>query len=230
MYNDAIAALGAATKGEMLPDRGNSLLYVSSTLQIPCGYAMDGRCAYLVAGSPHGISAVVGTGAITLGLSDHTSHRAAGWGPAFRDGGCGYDIGQRGLAAAAESTDGRGPRSALQEDLPRACRVDSMLEVMRWAYTQPQSWFRIASIAPAVIQCAAAGDGVACGVLRDGAAEVVKSVKAVWTRVADTSSSPLPLVLSGGLLNDEKNVMYCDMVTQQLQQALPAHDILWCAS
>ena len=66
--------------------------------------------------------------------------------------------------------------------------------------------------------------------LRDGAAEVVKSVKAVWTRVADTSSSPLPLVLSGGLLNDEKNVMYCDMVTQQLQQALPAHDILWCAS
>lgn len=183
----------------------------------------------LVAGSPYGISVVVGTGTIALGFGDHASHRAAGWGPAFRDGGCGYDIGQRGLAAAAASADGRGPRTALQEALPRACQVEDMLEVMRWAYKEPQSWSRIASLAPAVIQCATVGDEASCALLHECSVEVVKAVKAVWSRVAGPSCALLPLVLSGGLLNDKKNAMYCDMVTQELRQALPGHDVLWCA-
>lgn len=151
-------------------------------------------------------------------------------GPVFRDGGCGYDIGQRGLAAAAASVDGRGPHSSLEQALPRACLVESMLEAMQWAYKEPYSWSRIARLAPAVIQCATGGDEVATELLQEGAVELVKSVKAVWTRVSHEGAKPLPLALSGGLLHDEKNAVYCDMVTQELQRVLPALDILWCGS
>jgi N-acetylglucosamine kinase-like BadF-type ATPase len=167
---------------------------------------------------------------ITLGCSDRGSHRAAGWGPEFRDAGCGHDIGQRGLAAAAASIDGRGPRSTLEVALPRACGVDSMLLAMQWAYKEPRSWSRIASLAPAVIQCAVDGDAVAHQLLQDCSAELVKSVTAVWSRVAVADSQPLPLALSGGLLHDDKNAIYRDMVTQQLQLVLPAHDVLWYVS
>ena len=181
-------------------------------------------------GSPYGVSVVVGTGTITLGMSNHASHRAAGWGPAFRDPGCGYDIGQRGLAAAAASVDGRGPRSALEEAIAVACRVDSMLQAMQWAYKEPHSWSRIASLAPAVIQCARGGDGPACDLLQECAVELVKSVKAVWSRVAEHDCSALPLALSGGLLDDENNAAYRTMVIEELQRELPVQDILMCAS
>lgn len=176
------------------------------------------------------MSVVVGTGTITLGMSDHASHRAAGWGPAFRDPGCGFDIGQRGLAAAAASVDGRGPRSALEEAIPVSCHVDNMLEAMRWAYKEPHSWSRVAGLAPSVIQCAKAGDSPARDLLQECAVELAKSVKAVWSKVAQHDCTTLPLALSGGLLDDEKNSNYRTMVIDELQRELPVHDILMCAS
>ena len=47
------------------------------------------------------------------------------------DGGCGYDLGQRALAAAAKSVDGRGPPTQLMLDLPAYLHVSDMTAVLR---------------------------------------------------------------------------------------------------
>ena len=71
-------------------------------------------------------------GVIAYGIDRAGNHvRASGWGPAFLDGGCGYDIGQRALAAVARAADGRGPTTALTAALYEACRASLPEELIR---------------------------------------------------------------------------------------------------
>ncbi len=71
-------------------------------------------------------------GVIAYGIDSAGNHvRASGWGPAFLDGGCGYDIGQRALAAVAKAADGRGPATSLTAALFEACKVSLPEDLIR---------------------------------------------------------------------------------------------------
>ena len=71
-------------------------------------------------------------GVIAYGI-DRVGHhvRASGWGPAFLDGGCGYDLGQKALAAVARAADGRGPATGLTAALFAACSASQPEELIR---------------------------------------------------------------------------------------------------
>lgn len=177
-------------------------------------------------GPPHGICAVAGTGSICIGIAGESFHRASGWGGTIGDGGGGFDIGRRALAAVAASVDERQPPTALSGALAQACHVTSMSELLHWVY-RDKSWAGVASLAPSVLTCAAAGDAAAVAILEQAASELVDSVCAVASRLqAHNSDGSIPVVLSGRLLGDQESSLYRNMVEQLLHDIIPDHRIL----
>ena len=70
------------------------------------------------AGESPGIVIVAGTGSIAFGRNARgLAARAGGWGHMIGDEGSGYWIGRQALAAAVREVDGRGPHTALTEDV-----------------------------------------------------------------------------------------------------------------
>ena len=74
-------------------------------------------------GDRNGIVLIAGTGTIAVAYKSFTnvdsqtlSVRAAGWGPAFGDGGSGFDIGYRSMCAVARMHDGRIPFASSSGD------------------------------------------------------------------------------------------------------------------
>lgn len=180
-------------------------------------------------GPPHGICAVAGTGSICIGIAGKSFHRASGWGGTIGDGGGGFDIGRKALAAVAASVDERQPPTALSSALAQACQVTSMSELLRWVY-RDTSWAGVASLAPSVLACAAAGDAAAVAILEQAGSELVESVAAVAARLqADSNDGPIPVILSGRLLGQQESSMYSNIVEQLLHDCLPEHRILRCS-
>ncbi|KAK9800349.1 hypothetical protein WJX73_007864 [Symbiochloris irregularis] len=87
-------------------------------------------------GAPCGCVLIAGTGTLAYARSaEGREARASGWGPAFLDGGSGYDLGQRALAAVARAADGRAPAAInLSHKLCSHCGADSPEDLLRWAY------------------------------------------------------------------------------------------------
>ncbi|KAK9823451.1 hypothetical protein WJX72_002863 [[Myrmecia] bisecta] len=183
-----------------------------SVIALACG--TDGRL--------EGCVLVAGTGTIAFVVrEDGTRVRASGWGPAFLDGGSGYDVGQRALAAIARAVDGRGPQTDLVELICNFCGVPLSEDLIGWAYAEP-GWSRIASLAPVVVQCATEGDTVAQGVLQAAIAELVAAVVSLEGRCK--FDGPFDLVLSGGLLTE--GFAYSDMCEAALRKQLPHANII----
>eukprot|EP00892_Ulva_mutabilis_P007003 jgi/Ulvmu1/4675/UM002_0406.1 len=195
---------------------------------VPCWVFNDAIAALASAtqGPPYGISVIAGTGSICIGLSGNSFHRASGWGSTIGDGGGGFDIGRRALAAVAASVDERQPPTALAGALACTCGAASMAELLRWVH-RDTSWASVASLAPTVLACASSGDAAATAILQQAAAELVDSVYAVARKIQqDSGSGPPPLVLSGGLLAHHEHSTYLRLVEQELRAKLPQHKIL----
>ena len=149
---------------------------------------------------------IAGTGTIATAMKGARRARAAGWGAAFGDGGCGYDIGYRAMCIAARKIDGRirsdvdDRRRGLVREVMKAVGVSTGDELLSWAYrdtaaqtntgddrnrendgaekTMTGRWDRIASLAPAVMAAAADGDDDAKRILSESAMELAGSVEA----------------------------------------------------
>ncbi len=95
-------------------------------------------------------------GVIAYGIDHAGNHvRASGWGPAFLDGGCGYDIGQRALAAVARAADGRGPATDLTAALYEACNASLPEELIRCEPRCPTTFIDVSAsqcIAPPLLR------------------------------------------------------------------------------
>ena len=200
-------------------------------LQVPCWVFNDAIAALASAtrGPPHGICVVAGTGSICVGMSGDSFHRASGWGSIIGDAGGGFEIGRKALATVAASVEERQPPTALGGTLARACGASSMAELLQWVY-QDTSWACVASLAPAVLACAASGDTTAVSILKQTSAELVESVVVVAGRLEEGSNGePAPLVLSGGLFSHQEQSIYRSLVEEQLVRRLPQHPIRRCA-
>ncbi|KAK9915861.1 hypothetical protein WJX75_005370 [Coccomyxa subellipsoidea] len=194
-------------------DEAEILVYNDSVIALSCG----------TGGPSSGCVLIIGTGTIALGIGPDGEHvRASGWGPAFLDGGSGYDIGQRALAAVARAADGRGPRTELVAATCRHCGVERAEDLLGWAYSEP-GWARIAALAPAVLQCAEEGDSVAFRIVTGAANEAVRAAVTIAER-SRLKGHRFKLVLSGGLLSEDSP--FLDVVREGLKLALPSAEVV----
>ena len=192
----ALGCAGAADLGDELR------IHLPGALRAVCGPAMvvvasDMVTAFLgaLAGSP-GVTLSVGTGAVAFG-GDLAGEwrRADGRGDLLGDLGGGAWLGRAGMIAALRASDGRRGGSRL------------LLRQLLSAYGDPAALIRqlngrtdraavLAGFAPAVLEAARSGDGVAAEIRAEACRHLADTAFAARPRAL---SGPVPLAVVGGL-------------------------------
>jgi len=143
-----------------------------------------------------GVLVVAGTGSIAWARRpDASTVRVGGWGRILGDEGSGYDIALSGLRAIARAADGRSEPTALADALLAGIPLTEPHELIAWSDAATKA--QIASLAPAVLDCAAQGDPAATAI-RAAAVSALAHMAATAAR-----RSPHPIAafaLTGGLL------------------------------
>lgn len=185
---------------------------------LPVDIVHDTRIA-LVGGTQGGLSGVAiiaGTGSSVVAYAaDGRIARSGGWGHLLWDEGSGYDICRRALNAATRAADGRGPGTALLQRLPAAVGLPSLEALADRIYLDGWSAPQIASLAPAVIEAAQAGDAVAAEIL-DGAADELALAATAVIRSLGMQTEAFEVVLSGGIFQG------CAPISQRVRQGIVA--------
>ncbi|TQK43075.1 N-acetylglucosamine kinase-like BadF-type ATPase [Streptomyces sp. SLBN-118] len=188
-----MATLGGALRSE-LPAALDRLLGVRRV-----ALAADAVTAYAGAlGQRPGAVVAAGTGMIAMGTDLRAWHRADGWGHLLGDSGGGAWIGRAGLEAALRAHDGRrGGSPAL------LTRVESVFgpaeDLPGMLYPRSDRPAVLASFAPEVAGCAAAGDEVSAQILAAAARHVAEAAAAVCPSVSEDPEGS-HVALTGGLL------------------------------
>ncbi|SFU45027.1 N-acetylglucosamine kinase [Alicyclobacillus macrosporangiidus] len=145
-----------------------------------------------------GVALIAGTGSIAVGEDeDGRIARAGGFGYLLGDEGSGFAIGQRGLTAAIQSCEGRGPSTQLWEAAQEAFGVSHPADLIPRVYRSPHPVSVIASFSKWVLQCAPADD-VARAIIYDAIRDLSAMVDAVFAQLADRIAPNV--VVSGGVL------------------------------
>jgi N-acetylglucosamine kinase-like BadF-type ATPase len=150
------------------------------------------------AGSP-GIVIVAGTGSIAYGRNARgAAARSGGWGYVIGDEGSGYWIGRRALAAVVREVDGRGPRTALTEDVLAHFGVADAAGLVRVVYHREVPRGNVATLGPIVQRARDRGDAVAMQILERAAEELVLAAASVASKL-EMRGDAFPFVLAGGM-------------------------------
>jgi N-acetylglucosamine kinase-like BadF-type ATPase len=148
-------------------------------------------------GDRPGIVVSAGTGSIAVARDRNGQlHRLGGYGWQMGDEGSGYAIGRAALGAASRARDGRSPATALERRMLEAARCADFDALVRWAASATPG--EVASLAPHVLEVAAAGDPVAQGIADYAARELSLLALLLAERLPD--AEPIPVALTGGLL------------------------------
>jgi N-acetylglucosamine kinase-like BadF-type ATPase len=149
--------------------------------------------------SGRGIIVIAGTGSIAFGRNAAgRAARAGGWGYIFGDEGGAFDIVRQALRAALRAEEGWGPATALRRMLLDATGARDANEVLHLFYAPEWPRSRVARLAAAVDQAAAAGDAIASGILNQAAAQLAMLSAAVRTQLW-TAGEAVDLAYVGGV-------------------------------
>jgi glucosamine kinase len=132
---------------------------------------------------------IAGTGAAALGVDAADVRLVDGWGPDLGDLGGGSWIGREGVRATLRARDGLGGATSLTQ-VVRA-HISPSSDVITWLSGDESVARRLATVAPLVLDAAAAGDVVAAEI----AAEAIR----LLTTSAVAASEVPAVVLHGGL-------------------------------
>ncbi|MFI1019005.1 BadF/BadG/BcrA/BcrD ATPase family protein [Streptomyces sp. NPDC020965] len=193
----AIGAAGMATLGGQL--RAELPTALAEALGVRrLALAADAVTAYAGAlGQRPGAVVAAGTGMIATGTDLTHWRRADGWGHLLGDCGGGSWIGRAGLEAALRAHDGRRGGSAAL--LVAAESVFGPADALPGAvYPRTDRPAVLASFAPEVARCAAAGDDVAAAVLVRAAGHIAEATAAVCPR-PENGARECEVALTGGL-------------------------------
>ena len=151
-------------------------------------------------GEGAGILLISGTGSIAWGRSPAgTLGRCGGWGPNIGDEGSGQWIGRRALSIVAAASDGREPETALSGAILTAAQVNDAQELIAWAAQATP--MQLATLAPAVMSVADAGDLRANSLLTLAAEELVLHVRTLARGLFVDERASIPVAFAGGLLS-----------------------------
>ncbi|MEV7611863.1 BadF/BadG/BcrA/BcrD ATPase family protein [Streptomyces sp. NPDC089799] len=174
----AVGATGMASLGEDLAARLPGPLAERAGAR-RLVLAADAVAAYAGAlGVRPGVVVAAGTGMIALATGPAGGwRRADGWGHLFGDGGGGAWIGRAAVDAALRAYDGRSGGSVLLLD--RVVELYGAVAGLPAVFQRrPDRAGLLAALAPAVAGAAAAGDGVAAGILARAAEEIADTAAA----------------------------------------------------
>lgn len=143
---------------------------------------------------------VCGTGINAVARrSDGATARFPALGPISGDWGGGGSLGMQALWHAARSEDGRGPKSVLEQLVPRRFGCSTVMEVVEGLHFGRLSSRTIAHLTPLLFEAARAGDAVARADVGRQAEEIV-TMAATALRRLDLLGAPVQIVLGGGVL------------------------------
>ena len=157
--------------------------------------------AVLRAGTEHGwgVAVVCGAGINCVGVAPNGRHArfpALGW--TTGDWGGGYDVGVAATLAAARSEDGRGPKTALEQTVPRYFGLDTPSELAEAIHHGVIHERRVIELSPVVFRDAE-HDAAAAEIVDRLAEEVVTMIRVTLERL-DLTDRAVPVALGGGLM------------------------------
>ena len=139
---------------------------------------------------------------------DGREARLAALGDISGDWGGGTDVGWAGLAAAVRARDGRGPRTALERDVPAHFGLRSAVDARPPPSTTAGSTSGGSrELSPVVFAAAAAGDAVARAIVDRLADELTAMAGAMLRRLHLTRLDP-DVVLGGGVFRTDEAGFY----------------------
>ncbi len=193
------AGVSGLTTAETTPDELRAAAALSGVRQ--AFLAHDSVTAYLGAlGEERGVVVAAGTGVVTLAVGRSAVQRVDGWGYLIGDAGSGYWIGRAAFDAVMRAYDGRGPQTALTDEVRR--EFPDLEGIYIELQRDPARVGRIAPYAK-VVTSLAASDEVAAEICRSAGAELAASAIAGLTRVGE-ADRPDPVVCGiGGIFAAE---------------------------
>ena len=146
-----------------------------------------------------GVIVISGTGAMGYGEdAEGKEYRASGWGYLLGDEGSGYHIGRKGLQAATQAFDGRGPQTRLVEYACESFKVGDLRDILDIIYGGDWSPDVMGDFTPYVVKAADADDEVSRKILQD-AGESLAMVAVSILRQMDALDNTIPVGLVGGV-------------------------------
>ena len=155
-----------------------------------------------------GVVVICGQGVNAAGIApDGQTARLDALGEISGDWGGGTDVGWAGLAAAVRARDGRGPRTALEQDVPAHWGLKTPAAVTEAFYTGRIRYRQIGQLSPVVFGAAGAGDAEARKIVDRLADEIVTMAGAMIRRLHLTRRDP-DVVLAGGVFRTRDAAFY----------------------
>ncbi len=169
---------GAAEMEQLLQELGFENVLINGDMVIAHAGAL---------GVEPGVIALAGTGSAILGVGKYGDRvKIGGWGPIYGDEGSAYIIGQRALRAAASAYDGRGPATALTDQLVKALGLTEFRQSVARVYLIGMEPREIAALSRIAYETAEAGDEVACSIFLRAGEELAEAVEAALRRLEMT--------------------------------------------
>jgi len=154
-----------------------------------------------------------GTGSIAIGRSSSGNiERCGGWGYLLGDEGSGYWIGRSAISTALHSFDTIALDTQLTEIICERFEIDSMPEIIPKVYSGVINRTDIASLAPAVIDAAIAGDIIAWLICNEAAQKLALLVRTVMKKL--NIGKPVKLCLTGSVL--KRKELFLPLIMDEL--------------
>jgi N-acetylglucosamine kinase-like BadF-type ATPase len=167
-----------------------------------------------------GVAIVCGAGINCAGIApDGRQSRFPALGWISGDWGGGYDVGLAAVSAAARSEDGRGPKTTLEQSVPRYFGFETPTQLTDAFHGRELQERRVIELAPTVF-AEAARDDTAAGIVARLAVEVVTMTRVTLERL-ELLAAPVDVVLGGGLMQSQDERLISAVVSG-LHEVVPA--------
>jgi N-acetylglucosamine kinase-like BadF-type ATPase len=211
-----LAGVAGATVRDRLAEALRNGMHARGWGKIHFALETDARVALEGAfGGGPGVVVIAGTGSNLIGkLPDGRVTSVGGWGRILGDEGSAFAIGAEAIRAVARDIDGRTDAHVLRglfaERLGWATR-DAIIAAVY------QDKHDLASLAPFVLEAAAADDPASEGILKRAASDITDQLGAIVARLGSAPS--VGVVFVGGLI--EHGTLYAKIVAEAIHARLP---------
>lgn len=165
------------------------------------------------------IIVIAGTGSNCFGINeDGKQAKASGWDYILADEGSGYAVGLKALKAVMRAYDGRGEKTLLSKTILEELNLKKILDLIKWAYDDPFSKYKISILAKTVCKTAEVGDRVSIDILVEEAYEAAISVITVAHKLG-FEKKDFDLIFVGGLFKCEK--YFKNILVYKLKEKFP---------